>query len=342
MNRRQFIVGIGAAASASLAGCALFDRRESDPLVRTVLGEVAADEIGIALPHEHVLVDFIGAAQASRNRYNRDEVVRVALPYLKQVKELGCETLFECTPAFIGRDPALLRELALASEMNLVTNTGYYGAAKNKFLPAHALTETAGQLAERWIREAQEGIEGTGIRPGFMKIGVDAGPLSELHARLVSAAAQAHWATGLTIAAHTGNGAAAMQELDILEKNGIEGEAFVWVHAQSESNEDLHARAAERGAWVEFDGVSPESIAQHVKLVMALRARGFLQQVLVSHDAGWYHVGEEGGGRFRPFDALFAEFIPALRQAGLSNDEIRLLIEKNPQRAFAIRVRGRG
>jgi predicted metal-dependent phosphotriesterase family hydrolase len=307
----------------------------------TVSGPISPSELGVTLPHEHILVDFIGAAQINPNRYNSEEVFQTALPHLRRIKELGCQTLVECTPAYIGRDPMLLKRLAAAANLNLLTNTGYYGAGKDKYIPSHALNESADQLAARWIREAKNGIGETGIRPGFIKIGVDAGPLSELHRKLVQAAARTHWATGLTIAAHTGNGVAALEELTTLSNEGIDPNAFIWVHAQSEPNPETHARAAQLGAWVEFDGIGPQSIEQHVKLVKALRDRGFLKRILISHDAGWYHVGEPRGGIFRPFDTLFTQFIPALKTAQFSEAEINQLIVENPREALTLRVRGR-
>jgi predicted metal-dependent phosphotriesterase family hydrolase len=240
----------------------------------TVSGPIPVSELGITLPHEHVLVDFIGAAQANPNRYDAEEVFRASLPHLERIKKLGCRSLIECTPAFIGRAPALLKRLAEAANLHIVTNTGYYGAGQNKFLPAHAFQESADQLALRWIREAKGGIGNTGIRPGFIKIGVDSGQLSEIHAKLVRAAARTHWATGLTIAAHTGNGIAALAELSTLRDEGVKPNAFIWVHAQNESNVDMHLRVAQLGAWVEFDGVAPESIERHVARVKALRDRG--------------------------------------------------------------------
>jgi phosphotriesterase-related protein len=62
---------------------------------------------------------------------------------------------------------------------------------------------------------------------------------------------------------------------------------------------------------------------------------------MISHDAGWYHVGEPGGGDFRPFDLLFTKFIPALKKAGFADAEIRRLTVDNPCEAFAIRVRAK-
>ena len=342
-SRRTFIHKLAAVAGGSAAGfatgCASLSEKHRQGQVMTVLGPMAPSTLGMTLPHEHVLVDFIGAAQVSRDRYRADEVVEVASPHLQRVKALGCRTLVECTPAFIGRDPALLQRLAQAVGIHLLTNTGYYGASKNKFLPPHAFTETAPQLARRWLREWGDGIEGTGIRPGFIKIGVDGGPLSEVHRKLVRAAAQTHRASGLTIAAHTGNGAAALDEIATVREEGVSGSAFVWVHAQSEKDMNLHLRALELGAWVEFDGISPSSIARHVELVRNAKQRGLLHRVLVSHDAGWYHVGEPGGGKFRAYDTLFTDFLPALREQGFNEADIEQLLVTNPREAFAVQPR---
>jgi phosphotriesterase-related protein len=303
--------------------------------IDTVGGPIEPAELGLTLMHEHVLVDFIGAGQVRASRYDADAVFKRALPHLRQVKALGGATLVECTPAYLGRDPRLLRRLAEASGLHILSNTGYYGANQDKHLPPHAFTERPEQLAARWIREWERGIDETGIKPAFMKIGVDAGPLSAVDAKLVRAAALAHKATGLPIAAHTGDGLAAFEELDLLEEAGIPLSAFIWVHAQSEPDASRHARAAARGAWVEFDGISESGVDKHVALVLQMKAAGRLDRVLVSHDAGWYHVGEPDGGQFRPFDTLFTKFVPALKAAGASEADVRRLLVDNPRRALA-------
>ncbi len=308
--------------------------------IATVTGPVSADTLGPTLMHEHVLVDFIGASEVSRSRYDADVVFQTVLPYLQQVRSLGCDAIVECTPAYLGRDPQLLRRLSEASGVRILSNTGYYGAAKDKHLPAFAFTESAEQLAARWIREAERGIDDTSIKPAFMKIGVDEAPLSDVDAKLVRAAAIAHRATGLPIASHTGTGAAAMAELDLLEAAAVPLSAFIWVHAQSERDNSFHDRAARRGAWVEFDGISPASLVRHLDLVQRMKTDGLLDHVLVSHDAGWYHVGEPGGGQFRPYTTLFTDFVPGLKRAGFSDAEVRRLLVENPRRALARRRRG--
>jgi hypothetical protein len=97
-----------AAAGAATASQATVSSRK----VHTVSGPIDAAQLGLTLMHEHVVVDFIGASQVNASRYDPDAVFRRALPHLQRVKALGGATLVECTPAYLGRDPRLLKRLA--------------------------------------------------------------------------------------------------------------------------------------------------------------------------------------------------------------------------------------
>ena len=293
---------------------------------RSFLASLAAPA-GAVLVHEHILVDFAGAAKASRASYSRDEVFRIALPHLEALKQHGCVRLHECTPNFVGRDPVLLARLQEASGIEIWTNTGLYAARNFIFLPDYAHKENARQLARRWVREAREGVEG--MKPRFIKIGVDRGPLPPLSRKIVTAAAYASRETGLPVCAHTGDGLAAREQLDILVRNKVAPSKFVWVHAQNERDFGVHEKMARDGAWVEFDGISPQGLDWHLRCVRNLAGKGLLHRTLISHDAGWYHVGEPGGGRFRGFTYLFTDFAPKL-EAGM----FRQLVVENPRVAF--------
>ena len=340
MHRRQFIQSsLAAAGLGALAGRSAFAGTDDPRSIMTVRGPVDVQEMGRTLPHEHVLVDFAPIEELEPGRYDPDVAFDVILPHLERLKALGCQTLAECTPAYLGRDVRLLGRLAEATGLHLLTNTGYYGARDDQHLPPHVFEESADELAARWAREWEGGIDGTDVRPGFMKIGVDAGPLSDVDRKLVRAAARAHLATGLTMAVHTGPAEGAFDELDVLAEEGVHPSAWIWVHAQAEEDLSRHVEAARRGGWVEFDGVHPDRVERHVELVMNMKAHDLLHRVLVSHDAGWYRVGEEGGGDYRGYATLFEDFLPALQEAGLTDDEIQQLIIENPAEAFAVRVR---
>jgi phosphotriesterase-related protein len=227
----------------------------------------------------------------------------------------------------------VLRRLSEGSGVHIVTNTGLYGAADDRFVPAYAYEAPVEVLARDWIREWQNGIDGTEVRPGFMKIGVDAGPLSPIDAKLVEAAAIAHRETGLRIHAHTGDAEAGLAELDLLARLGVPPGSFVWVHAQNGDDPDVLASVAARGAWIELDDVAPANVAERAAQVARLAERGHLGRVLVSHDAGAYTVGEEGGapGSFRPYDTVITDLAPRLRSLGFGDDELDTLLIGNPR-----------
>jgi phosphotriesterase-related protein len=338
MNRREFMLLTAAGAVISTPRRSLAAESDEGRII-TVAGSIAPDELGTTLPHEHVMVDFIGAEMVSRDLYDPEKVFETVLPHLKRVRQAGAAAFVDCTPAYLARDPSVLKRLSEASGLHILTNTGYYGARAGQFLPKYALTETADQLAARWTAEWTGGIENSGVRPGFIKIGVDKGPLSEPSRKLVRAAARTHLKSGLTIACHTGDGAAAMEEMELLREEGVDPSAWIWVHAQNETDRTLFERAAARGGWVEFDGVGPDSIQRHVELVSYMKSRNLLTQVLISQDAGWYSVGEADGGKFRSYTSIFEQFLPALSKAGFSKKEIHTLMVANPAEAFTVRVR---
>ncbi len=335
-NRRQFLKTATAAGVA--VALPLPWSVTSEPYILTVNGLIKPDALGRTFAHEHVLVDFGGAQIVSPDRYDADKAFDKILPYLKEIKKLGAQSFAECTPNYLGRDVRLLQRLSKASGLHILTNTGLYGARDGMFLPNYVATETAEQLAQRWIDEYRNGIDGTGIRPGFIKIGVNNGPLNEADRKLVEAAAITHSKTGLTIAAHTGDAAAALEELEIIQLAGVHPSAFIWVHAQGKGTEN-HLEAARAGAWVEIDGISEQNYVDHAQQVKALRDAGLLNRVLVSCDAGWYRVGEPQGGTYRSHAVLLERFVPELRQQGLSEEGVNQLLVTNPATAFTGRIR---
>lgn len=343
MDRRDFLIsGASALAGASAVGASpsLLDTTDSDEsVVMTVTGPIEPESMGWTLSHEHVMVDFAALDVVGPDRYERDVVVRTVRPHLEALAEEGGETLVDCTPAYLGRDPLVLRRLAEATGLQILTNTGYYGARGDEHVPEHAYTDSVDALAARWVREWEEGIGRTNVRPGFIKIGVDDGSLSNIDRKLVRAACRAHRKTGLTIAAHTGPARPAREQLEVIAEERVSPRAWIWVHAQAENDETHHLEIAERGGWVSLDGYEQEETDRYVRVVTLLKKHGLLDRLLLSHDNGWYSVGEAEGGSFAPYTPIFRELVPALREAGISEETVRGLLVDNPARAFAIRRR---
>jgi phosphotriesterase-related protein len=317
------------------------EQTSDENIIMTVRGPIVPSEFGRVLVHEHVMCDFIGAAKTGKHRYNADDVVETMKPYLEAIRERGIKGFVDCTPAWLGRDVEVLARLSELTDVHILTNTGLYGAAEDNSIPSYAYQESAEDLAARWVKEWKEGIEGTNIRPGFIKTAVDKGPLSEIDRKLVSAAAKAHLQTGLTIACHTGEERAALAVLQQVKDAGVDPSALIIVHADGIADFDVHIELAKAGAWIEYDGVSEESVKRHVGLIKKMLDAGFGRQLLISHDAGWYRVGEgpEGKKKIRPYTAISDKLIPALKTAGLGDSELNKLLLDNPGRAFMVRVR---
>jgi phosphotriesterase-related protein len=218
--------------------------------------------------------------------------------------------------------------------LHILTNTGFYGSAGGRYIPDFVFFATAEDLAARWTSEFLAGISPAGIRPSLIKIGVGPGPLSKISRKLVSAAALTHLRTGLVIASHTGDGIAAMAQLNLLKSHGVSPSAFIWMHAQDEKDRSFHRRAAETGAWIEFDGISSDTVDQNISLIQETRRAGYLRHVLISQDAVGFHVGEQRGGYCPGYTFLFSEFLSRLREGGIPESEIRALTIDNPRRAL--------
>ena len=339
MHRKTFLQRAALVAASYPLSSIPWIPQNADAIVMTVNGPMKPEDMHFTLTHEHVLADFIGADNYSKERYNAEEVFTTALPFLEQVKNKGCSTFVDCSPAYLGRDVKLLQRLSKASGLNMISNTGFYGAVNEKFLPRFVYDETSDQIANRWIREWTEGIEGTGIKPGFIKTSVDKSPLSPTLRKIIDAAAITHLATGLTIGVHTGDGKAAVEQLEILKARGVAPEARIWIHAQNEKDNLLHVEAARKGSWVSFDGVNPDTIHDNIVLLQFMKKEKLLDHVLVSQDSGWYNVGEPKGGNYKNYNTIFDRLIPALEQNGFTKEELNGLFVTNPARAFTVGVR---
>ncbi|NJB87676.1 phosphotriesterase-related protein [Lewinella marina] len=345
--RRAFLQSLATLLAGSCLALPAAGRRPPAEVIMTVGGPISPDALGFCLPHEHVLSRF-GAPPVEPAPYETAAAAREVVPYLKYLAELGVGAIADCTAYSFGRAPELLRELSRLSGLHLITNTGYYGAADDRYVPAEAYDLDAQGIADRWIAEFTDGIGETGIRPGFIKTAVDSGPLSPIDGRLVRAAAITHRATGLSMAIHTGdNAAAAEQQLQILAEEGVSPRAWAWTHAQNLTDPAPLLEAAGRGAWISLDGIKTpyfqagrkqgdDTLDRHLQHLLALRAGGLLDRVLLSHDGSSFPPDLAAR---RPMDTLANTFLPLLRAAGFTEAEIHQLTVTNPAGFFTIRQR---
>ncbi|UCS93746.1 phosphotriesterase [Echinicola marina] len=323
---------------ASLALAIACKEKTNEFFIQTVEGSLSVDTSSLWLSHEHLLVDFIGADSIRADDWDDKEVIHTMLPYLEELKAYDVSFFVDPTPNYLGRAPELLKEFSQQSGIHIITNTGLYGAVNNKYLPEYVYELEAKDLAEMWEDEYSDGIGGTGIKPGFIKISVDnSDPLEDMDAKLVEAAAITHLKTGLTIASHTGAAKALWPQLEILAQNKVSPKAFIWVHGQAESDFEQFLRAAQTGCWISLDGLGWE-LEKHLEQLVYAKKNGFLGQVLISHDAGWFDPQKEQQD-IVGYTRIFEELIPRLKSEGFTTQDIDMLLKVNPAKAFGIRAR---
>lgn len=308
-------------------------------LIITTRGPVAQKEAGSILPHEHIFTDLRGPEVKGYGEADADEVVRVMKPLLIEARDAGVKTLIECTTIGVGRNVPVIARLARETGLNIVVPTGVYGRAN--FAPKSYAQKSEDELARWMMTEIVVGIEGSGVRTGFIKTAASEQELKPLEEKFLRASARASRQTGVAIASHTTSGKVAARQVDILEELEVLPDRFVWVHAQAEPDTSFHKALARRGAYIELDSVGG-SEAEDTKIIRIIRelveAR-LADRILISQDAGWYNPGQPQGGKKRGYTALTKSFLPKLRAAGFDNDFMRKITEENPFHAFAVEAR---
>ena len=349
-TRRRWL-GVAALSAFSFAAGAA---PKPDRKVNAVRGRMSASKLGRTLMHEHLLIDFVGAAGLTPGRYNSDEAFAVIRPYLEEARAAGIATIVDATPEHLGRNPVLLRKLSENTGVNIVASTGIYSARDELYIPDYARGETAEQLARRFQKEIEQGMGATKIRAGIIKTGVNprSGPLNQIEQKLARAAALASSRTGAPVECHTDQGHAAIEQMEIFADAKAPAGAFIWVHAHEEIDHAFRLRVARAGSYIELDGIRAipggeprhTSLEWHIECLQNLKTAGLLHRVLLSQDSGWYHVNpdplrptgqQSHGGPFQGYTLLSRKFLPLMKLNGFSDAEIETLLIHNPSAALA-------
>jgi phosphotriesterase-related protein len=320
----------------TLISCKSSQKNSSDPeaYIYSVHGKMGVENLGISLTHEHVMSRF-GLEPAYIAEYDKDSLLMQVVPYLKEVKALGVKTIFDCTTAYFGRNVSLLREISDSSGVEIITNTGYYAGANDRYVPESAYESSSEEIAQIWIDEFEKGIDETGIRPGFIKLAFDKGA-SEIDLKLFNAGILTHISTGLTMVVHAENNLQAVgKQLELLEKHDVSPAAWVWVHASKMDDVDFLVETAMRGGWISLDKFKADETEDYVSRITLFREKDLLNKVLLSHDGNSYNRD----GNLKGYKAVITHLVPALKDNGFSEEEINQILVINPQNAFKIGIR---
>jgi phosphotriesterase-related protein len=299
--------------------------------VVTVLGPAAADKLGVTLTHEHLILDLSRVTRDANGVLNE---VPLAIQELGYFGRAGGATVVEVTNRGLGRDPSALAEIARATGLNVVMGAGWY---REPYYDRSIYERTTDAIADEIVRDLMVGVDDTGIRAGIIgEIGADLHYVSPAEERVLRAAARAHQQTGVTITTHGVRSPVGLAQLDILADEGVDLRRVVIGHCDFYPHPEFHLAVARRGAFVQFDSIGRGffewDIDRRLDWVMRLIAQGFLHRILLSHDVCMKsHLRAYGG---QGYDYVLTGFVPRLRQAGLSDEQIHTLIVDNPRSAL--------
>ncbi|MFH9005823.1 phosphotriesterase [Streptomyces afghaniensis] len=296
--------------------------------VRTVLGDVPPTDLGVCDAHDHL---FFGSPRLPGQELRS---VAAARAELVAFREQGGGAVVQWTPYGLGRRAADLPPLSRETGVHLVAATGLHQAVH---YDEGTLKGLRGRLADVFVSELTEGIGTSGVRAGLVKV---AGGFHALdaHARwTMTAAAEAHHATGVTIAVHLELGTGALDVLDLLcGELGVPPHRVVLGHLNRSPDLVLHRQAAESGCYLAFDGPSHAHHATDWRMPDAVRAladAGFGDRLLLGADTTTAAARSVGGGPGMPY--LLRRVRPRLVRA-VGEDLVGRVLTENPGRAFAV------
>ncbi len=315
--------------------------------VQTIRGPVDSSSLGWTLSHEHLTAGGPGM-QSFPWIYNEDDAVKASLEALRRARDAGIVSMIDLTPFDLGRQITLFEKIAEADPgVNIVCTTGVY-----RWVPMYFLRRPVDDVAAHFIREIQDGIQGSAIRPGIIKVAWDQeyrlndGPegftvRSGLE-RAARAAARAAKATGVPISCHT----LAADELgtpllDIFEDEGLDLRAVTIGHSNDSTDMSYLTRIAARGATIGLDRyfsrAGEEEMARRAGLALALAEAGYAEQVTLGHDASPYYtfISQPAGLDLSGCWLPVPEFeIPWLREHGATDDQIDAMCRRSVQATF--------
>ncbi|AZM51843.1 phosphotriesterase [Streptomyces sp. WAC 01529] len=297
--------------------------------VRTVLGDIDPAELGVCDAHDHL---FLRSPQLPGQELDS---VEAAAEELAAFRAAGGAGVVQWTPHGMGRHAERLPELSGATGVRIVAATGLHQAAH--YAPESLARLRAQDLAELFVRELTEGIGHSGVRAGLIKVAGGFHGLDD-HARwTMTAAAEAHHATGAPIAVHLELGTAALYVLDLLcGELAVAPHRVILGHLNRFPDPALHHQAAEAGALLAFDGPSRAHHATDWRMPDAVRSladAGFGDRMLLGGDTTTAGARSVRGGPGMPH--LLRGVRPRLERA-VGAELTELILTVNAGRAFGV------
>ena len=318
-------------------------------MIQTVLGPIDPDQLGVCLPHEHIWcdqrlgprADLLGATRLE-STYMRLDDFDVMVSELEAYREAGGRAIVDVTCDGWGRDLDVLARLSEASEVHIVSTSGFY---IEPHIPKFVHEWSMGRLADHMTAEIEEGIGPGNRRCGLFKSAIHRARVEGVELKVLMAVAVAQKRTGAVTTTHTTGdrrmevpgGVAGVQQLEILKAEGVNPSRLIVGHVDERPDIDVLSMLADEGCFVQFDVIGKEHYLldqTRAELVHALIQRGYVDNLLLSLDTNRKPSLRSGGQS--GYCYIFEDFLPRLRDLGVGSGEIQKMMVTNPARALNI------
>ena len=360
LNRRSFINTTALSFGSALIGSVAFPgflgsscQSKRGNTVSTLIGEIDCNMLGTTLMHEHVL--FFSGPRLDNSGYTpipddlRNETVDFAVSMLNDAARVGINTVVDLTPY---RPIELYDQIAKRTQVKIIASTGFYRRAKIPGLWAEM--EDQKQMEDLLRKELTEGIDGTGIKAGIIKVAAESLPLTDWEKKVFQAAAKVNKINNAPIATHVGT----RTQFDFLINAGANPNQLLLSHVDTgrrgrtleQFGEELISIAKE-GGYLEVDTFGQNFYTPWNDLVFLLRFlcdAGYANRVIISIDSNWHwrdgkKIFEGADEPFfdpnaanRTFAYMITDAVPMLLKSGFSMKEINTFLIDNPRNYFVV------
>lgn len=314
--------------------------------VETTRAPVDVEDLGTTLIHEHLRFRDDAVAAQWPHLYDEEAEYEAALGSARAVAEHGVRTLCDPVAMYGGRDARFARRVAEDSGLQVVLCTGIY-AYEN--LPHYFVNRDADAMADCFVHDLESGIQGTEVRAGFIKCAADHQGVNDNVEKCLRASARASLRTGRPIMAHSHPGTEnGLEIVRVFEEEGVDPARVQVAHTGDTDDLDYIERLLDRGVWIGMDRYGLELFLpadRRNATVAALLARGHADRMFLSQDycatIDWFPQEAEeqmvAAGMIGNWSMtlLFEEVIPALRETGMTDEQLDTMLVENPKRWLA-------
>ena len=308
--------------------------------VPTARGDIDTSELGFTLMHEHIKIESPNVRANWPHLfpgYDRAAEIEYAIEKLEEAYEAGIHTMVELTTVDLGREIGFVQEVAERSPVNIIVATGIHSHP-----PLFLSRGDPELIVPLYVHDIEEGIAGSGIRAGVIKIATDEA-VTEANAVQLRAVARAHRRTGAPIITHSSAAhETGRDQQDLFEQEGVDLTRVLIGHVGDTTDLDYLTSLMERGSLIGLDrfGLARVSLEDRIATAAELCKRGFASQLALAHDASTYLDVSPRETRHGPvaedwnFLTVSRKVLPALTALGVSEEQQHTMMVENPRRFF--------